>query len=91
MARYKQKVRERDGNRCQKCGTRHNLTVHHVESKMKHPELIDKLDNLITLCDSCHRNYHYIFLEDDNNLTCEETFVDWFVNFWEGIEIKYGD
>lgn len=91
MARYKKKVRERDGNRCQKCGTRHNLTCHHIMPKMTHPELIDKLDNLITLCDSCHRNYHYVFLEDDNNKTNEETFKEWFFNYWVDIEVKYGD
>jgi 5-methylcytosine-specific restriction endonuclease McrA len=41
---------QRNGGRCQTCGTTHNLTVHHIgERHDNRPEM------LVTLCASCHR------------------------------------
>jgi 5-methylcytosine-specific restriction endonuclease McrA len=49
-------VLERDGWRCQKCGTLENLQVHH---KIKRSQLgNDSLDNLVTLCVYCHLAEH---------------------------------
>lgn len=44
----------RDGYQCQSCGTRENLTVHHQIKARTAPELAFDVDNLITLCRSCH-------------------------------------
>lgn len=52
---------QRDGFRCQRCGATTNLTVHHIDGRgwplPKH-ERNDSLDNLVTLCNSCHTFVH---------------------------------
>ena len=46
----------RDGHKCSHCGkTNVVLNVHHVESRQTGG---DRPDNLITLCEKCHRDYH---------------------------------
>jgi 5-methylcytosine-specific restriction endonuclease McrA len=54
----KNEVLERDGWRCQDCGSAKMLEVHHVKprSKLGH----DASDNLITLCVDCHGRRHGI-------------------------------
>ena len=47
---------ERDNWRCQKCGKRQNLDVHHV--RYRSHGRVDKLENLITLCVACHEKQH---------------------------------
>ena len=51
-------VFKRDGFRCVICGSRHNLVCHHiipVRCGGSH-----NLDNLITLCEDCHKKIHGI-------------------------------
>lgn len=60
-------VLERDGSQCVKCGMSRSdhylkyscdLNVHHIDGKgwgVKKEERNNQLDNLITLCHSCHR------------------------------------
>jgi 5-methylcytosine-specific restriction endonuclease McrA len=52
----RRRVLERDGWRCQRCGSRTELQVHHLKlrSQLGH----DALENLITLCAGCHRHQH---------------------------------
>jgi len=45
-------VLERDNYRCVSCGSPHNLHVHHVRSRKHHGT--NQMDNLQTLCESCH-------------------------------------
>ena len=48
----------RDGHKCQACNGKSKdkiLNVHHIESRKIGG---DKPDNLITLCESCHKAYH---------------------------------
>ena len=48
----------RDGHTCQCCKGRSGdriLNVHHIESRMTGG---DAPDNLVTLCETCHRGYH---------------------------------
>jgi 5-methylcytosine-specific restriction endonuclease McrA len=49
-------VLERDGWRCQNCGTAEGLQVHHIRSRSLLGDDIG--DNLITLCARCHRQTH---------------------------------
>jgi 5-methylcytosine-specific restriction endonuclease McrA len=49
-------VLRRDGWRCQGCGTRSNLEVHHQEFRSQGGE--DSEQNLITLCVACHSLAH---------------------------------
>ena len=50
------RVLERDGWRCQKCGSLESLQVHH-EIKRSH-QGNDALANLVTLCAYCHLAEH---------------------------------
>ncbi len=52
----RQRVLRRDGWRCQSCGTRLNLEVHHKELRCQSGD--DAEPNLITLCTACHANAH---------------------------------
>ena len=48
---------ERDGWKCTKCGSRENLQAHHVEPVPKgvvDSDTIHRLENLRTLCETCH-------------------------------------
>lgn len=58
---FRDAVFERDGHKCRKCGTTENLCVHHVLDYMAHPELRCDADNGITLCRSCHTEFHGIY------------------------------
>jgi 5-methylcytosine-specific restriction endonuclease McrA len=49
-------VLERDGWRCQQCGRRSNLEVHHLRPRSQQGP--DSEENLITLCCACHRQRH---------------------------------
>lgn len=53
---------ERDNNECQKCKSKGLYSkaqcVHHKEHVRKRPELALTLDNLISLCNSCHDEEH---------------------------------
>src|SRR5260370_16594729 len=53
----RKQVLDRDGWKCQDCGSSNDLHVHHLRprSKLGH----DAPENLITLCSSCHRRQHW--------------------------------
>jgi 5-methylcytosine-specific restriction endonuclease McrA len=50
-------ARERDGQRCARCPSTTNLSVHHIVSLEDGGEAF-ALNNLITLCRSCHSAQH---------------------------------
>jgi len=50
------KILERDGWRCQYCGSMQNLQVHHMQSRGQLGG--DTEGNLITLCAWCHEEIH---------------------------------
>ena len=49
-------VLNRDGWRCQRCGSFINLQVHHIRPRSRLGD--DTETNLITLCANCHRIFH---------------------------------
>ncbi len=49
-------ILERDGWRCQACGSMQNLQVHHL--KLRSRSGGDEEQNLITLCAECHERVH---------------------------------
>jgi len=55
-----QQVLERDGWRCQICGSMQHLQVHHLKFRSHSGE--DLEENLITLCADCHARVHAAFL-----------------------------
>ena len=54
--RLRQQVLRRDGWRCQSCGARSRLEVHHKQFRSHSGH--DSEDNLITLCFTCHKTVH---------------------------------
>jgi 5-methylcytosine-specific restriction endonuclease McrA len=54
--RLRKQVLCRDGWRCQCCGTKTNLEVHHKEFRSQGG--FDSEENLITLCAGCHESVH---------------------------------
>ena len=52
----RESILERDHWRCQSCGCLVGLEVHHVQSRRQLGDDIEQ--NLITLCQSCHRKAH---------------------------------
>jgi ATP-dependent DNA helicase RecQ len=50
-------VLRRDGWRCQFCGTRSSLEIHHQEFRSQSGD--DSEQNLITLCSGCHAAVHH--------------------------------
>lgn len=61
MAYQKKQAKKRDNYTCQKCEFYSEefkgsaVDIDHILSKHKYPELKTELDNLITLCPTCHR------------------------------------
>jgi len=49
-------VLRRDGWRCQVCGSKQNLQVHHKQLRSQQGP--DNDSNLITLCVDCHEGLH---------------------------------
>jgi hypothetical protein len=54
--KLRQCVLRRDGWRCQFCGSRQNLEVHHQQFRSHSGEDVER--NLITFCNDCHSSYH---------------------------------
>jgi 5-methylcytosine-specific restriction endonuclease McrA len=56
------KVIERDGGKCIKCGSIHRLSVHHIDYSgfyLKREGVVNnEMENLILFCDSCHQQLH---------------------------------
>ncbi|WP_372340415.1 HNH endonuclease [Parvularcula sp. IMCC14364] len=50
----RQKVLRRDGFACVQCGAVRRLEVDHIMRVRTHPDLAWEMDNLQTLCGSCH-------------------------------------
>lgn len=51
-------VKSRDGFACQKCGSNKNLQAHHCVPYNVMPEMAYDINNGITLCKSCHAEFH---------------------------------
>jgi len=58
----RQRVLQRDGWKCQVCGSCRNLHVHHIRFRSKQGS--DDEQNLITLCSDCHHETHQHGTED---------------------------
>jgi hypothetical protein len=49
-----------DGNACRECGSDSNLNVHHLVYPNNYEYGNEKMSDLITLCEICHRKSHNI-------------------------------
>lgn len=70
----RERVRQRDHYECQKCNLEKRLTtrtksgileVHHIAELSLYPEHCLNLNNLVTLCHSCHNVVHGRFQVED--------------------------
>lgn len=71
---FREYVLFRDGHRCQYCKGKskdNRLNVHHIESRKTGG---DSPSNLITLCETCHNDYHQGKIK--LNIKCEQSFRD---------------
>jgi hypothetical protein len=74
---------QRDNYECQECGDKNKLEVHHWEPfRFSRNNL---LDNLVTLCEDCHKEKHRMYIregfvyEAEKSMTWEhEPYVDLF-------------
>lgn len=57
---WRNEVFKRDGYACVLCGDNrgHNLNAHHLDGFSTAEELRVSLDNGVTLCESCHKDFH---------------------------------
>lgn len=46
----------RRGERCEICGSTHNLQIHHIEKRKKRPEMTFVYKNVKVVCSDCHNN-----------------------------------
>ncbi len=73
---FRLSVFERDKFTCQKCGDNRggNLEAHHILNHWKYKNLRYDVNNGITLCKDCHKEFHKRFGYKENNL---EQLLDW--------------
>ncbi|WP_226035626.1 HNH endonuclease [Aquibacillus saliphilus] len=72
-----QNVYERDDYICQCCGERGGkLHAHHIYNYSQHKDLRTDLNNGITLCDACHKDFHYFYGYQDNDEFQIKEFID---------------
>jgi len=65
---WRQSIFCKENFTCQKCNdnTGGNLNAHHIHNFSDFPELRFAIDNGITLCKTCHKNFHSIYGKKNN-------------------------
>ena len=71
------KVLKRDNYTCRKCGDKRggNLNAHHIRNYSEHSNLRTSVENGITLCEDCHKEFHIKFGYKNNNEKQIEEFM----------------
>jgi predicted HNH restriction endonuclease len=73
---WRKNVFERDDYTCQKCFViGGNLNAHHISSFNNNPDLRFKLENGLTLCESCHYKFHNKYGFGNNSIKQIEIFL----------------
>jgi len=60
---HAQSIHRRNGFACVVCASREGLNAHHVDPVWHAPDRARNVENLTTLCGSCHRDVHRLNLE----------------------------
>ena len=58
---WREAVLKKDNYVCQNCDNGNKLTAHHIESHNNNPELRTQVLNGITLCETCHADFHHLY------------------------------
>lgn len=74
-ASWRKEIFERDKYVCQRCNTDGYLQPHHINNFAQFPESRFVIDNGITFCKNCHREFHKIFGQINNNKKQVDGFV----------------
>lgn len=87
----KEYVRYRDGYSCQNCKNKNSvLHVHHIESRKTGG---DRPENLITLCNKCHEDYHngkiFLNVKHSDGFKSESFMNSIYRKLLEELKIKY--
>lgn len=69
---WRKGVYSRDNYFCQLCGSKKSgiLIAHHINSYLRFPELRTELSNGVTLCNSCHKEFHSTY--GNKNFSAED-------------------
>lgn len=77
--RWRQDVFERDNYLCRCCGTTskrdNKIVAHHILNYYKYKDLRTDVNNGITLCTKCHREFHYRYGTLHNNQEQIDEFI----------------
>ncbi|MCI4463678.1 MAG: HNH endonuclease [Caldisericum sp.] len=77
MRLWRKAVFERDNFTCQKCGQKGgDLEAHHINNFADFPELRFAIDNGITLCKYCHKEFHKKYGFTNNTKEQLEEFLE---------------
>ena len=68
LSKWAIRVKERDNYTCQICGNSPSgkLNLHHLNAWKSFPEQRFDLDNGVTLCVDCHKEFHKMYGRGDN-------------------------
>lgn len=75
--KWKNKAKKFHGNKCWKCGSKENITIHHIKPISTHRNKRGSMKNLAPLCRTCHSCYHDEYLKGNIELCNPDTFDAW--------------
>lgn len=78
---FRNSVKKRDKYTCYLCKSPYELRVHHIESYASNEHLRYETSNGVTLCNTCHKIFHYLFGQFDNTAKQYKNFVGMFYTF----------
>ena len=79
-------ARKRDKFKCRKCGSKIKIQVHHIRPYHNNPSLLSDVNNLISLCKSCHvqmKNNEDAYISMCLNLINPKGFINIKRMLWE--------
>jgi len=75
--KWRESIYERDNYTCLVCNNKNSkLNVHHLYNFIDHPTLRLELENGITICEDCHKEFHNIYGKKYNTPNQFEMFVN---------------
>lgn len=78
-------VLNRDAYACRCCGSKNDIQVHHLDGYDWCKEKRTEVENGITLCEICHKNFHMIYGKGSNT---KEQFEEWFNKTINDLSVK---